>query len=126
VGRRVSSDSLITPTPFILCGLVAGALAMWGVYFDTAWHRTVGRDTFFSLPHLFIYGGGALVWIACIAAITLATRGRLADLGGAVLRAGPVRLPLGFAISALGTAIIVLAVPTDLTWHAVFGKDLLI
>src|SRR5207247_1462841 len=78
------------------------------------------------LPHLFIYGGGALVWIACIAAIALATRRRLADLGGSVLRAGPIRLPLGFAISALGTAVIVLAVPTDLTWHAVFGKDLLI
>jgi hypothetical protein len=109
-----------------VCGLVAGALAMWGVYFDTAWHRTVGRDTFFSLPHLFIYGGGALVWVACVTAITLASRRRLDHLGGIVLRAGPVRLPLGFAISALGTGIIVLAVPTDLTWHAVFGKDLLI
>jgi hypothetical protein len=99
---------------------------MWGVYFDTAWHRTVGRDTFWSLPHLFIYGGGFLVWTSDVIAIALATRGRLADLGGIVLRAGPVRLPLGFAVSALGTAVIVLAVPTDLTWHAVFGKDLLI
>jgi hypothetical protein len=126
VGRVDAPVRLITPVPFIVCGLVAGALAMWGVYFDTAWHRTVGRDTFFSLPHLFIYGGGALVWVACVTAITLATRGRLADLGGTVLRAGPVRLPLGFTISALGTAVIVLAVPTDLTWHAVFGKDLLI
>ena len=118
--------SAIAPTPFILGAILAGTLAMWGVYFDTAWHRTVGRDTFFSLPHLFIYGAGFLVWVACVGAIVLATRGRLADLGGIVLRAGRVRLPLGFAISALGTAIIVLAVPTDLTWHAVFGKDLLI
>jgi len=99
---------------------------MWGVYFDTAWHRTVGRDTFFSLPHLFIYGAGFLVWVACVGAVVLATRGRLRDLGGIVLRAGPVRLPLGFALCGLGTAIIVLAVPADLTWHAVFGKDLLI
>lgn len=99
---------------------------MWGVYFDTAWHRTIGRDSFWALPHLFIYGGGFLVWVADVAAIVLATRGRLADLGGIVLHAGPLRLPLGFALSALGTAVIVLAVPTDLTWHAVFGKDLLI
>jgi hypothetical protein len=105
---------------------VAGALAMWGVYFDTAWHRTVGRDSFWALPHLFIYGGGFLVWVMDVTAIVLATRGRLADLGGIVLRAGPLRLPLGFALSAVGTAVIVLAVPTDLTWHAVFGKDLLI
>ncbi len=116
----------MTPTPFIVGSLVAGVLAMWGVYFDTAWHRTVGRDTFFSLPHLFIYGGGFLVWVSDVVAIALATRGRLTDLGGIVLRAGPVRLPLGFALSALGTAVIVLAVPVDLTWHAVFGKDLLI
>ena len=99
---------------------------MWGVYFDTAWHRTIGRDSFWALPHLFIYGGGFVVWIADVSAIALATRGRLVDLGGTVLRAGPLRLPLGFALSALGTAVIVLAVPTDLTWHAVFGKDLLI
>jgi hypothetical protein len=116
----------LTPTPFIAVSIVAGALAMWGVYFDTAWHRTVGRDTFFSLPHLFIYGAGLLVWMSCVGAIVLATRGRLVDLGGIVLRAGPLRLPLGFAITGLGTAVIVLAVPTDLTWHAVFGKDLLI
>jgi len=116
----------LTPTPFIVVGLVAGALAMWGVYFDTAWHRTVGRDSFWALPHLFIYGGGFVVWVADVSAIALATRGRLVDLGGSVLRAGPLRLPLGFALSALGTAVIVLAVPTDLTWHAVFGKDLLI
>jgi hypothetical protein len=99
---------------------------MWGVYLDTAWHRTMGRDTFFSVPHLFIYGAGFLVWLSCVTAIVLATRGRLADLGGIVLRAGPVRLPFGFALCGLGTAIIVLAVPTDLAWHAVFGKDLLI
>jgi hypothetical protein len=116
----------LTPTPFIFGGILAGALAMWGVYFDTAWHRTVGRDTFFSLPHLFIYGGGFLVWTSDVVAIALATRGRLRDLGGIVLTFGPLRLPLGFALSALGTAVIVMAVPVDLTWHAVFGKDLLI
>jgi hypothetical protein len=99
---------------------------MWGVYFDTAWHRTVGRDTFFSLPHLFIYGAGFLVWVSCVTAVVLATRERLADLGGIVLHAGPLRLPLGFALCGLGTATIVLAIPTDLAWHAIFGKDLLI
>ena len=117
---------MITPAPFIAGGIAAGALAMWGVYFDTAWHRTVGRDSFFSLPHLFIYGAGFLVWVSCVTAVVLATRGRLADLGGIVLRVGPLRLPLGFALCGLGTATIVLAIPTDLAWHAVFGKDLLI
>ena len=74
---------------------------MWGVYFDTAWHRTIGRDSFWALPHLFIYGGGFVVWIADVSAIALATRGRLLDLGGIVLRAGPVRLFIEVAKKAV-------------------------
>lgn len=99
---------------------------MWGAYFDIAWHRTIGRDSFFVLPHLFIYGGGAVVGAASMLAIALATIGRLADVGGAVLRWGPVRAPFGFALSALGTLVILLAVPVDLAWHEAFGKDVLV
>ena len=105
---------------------VGGACGMWGAYFDISWHRTIGRDSFFVLPHLFIYGGGTLVGATSVLAIALATTGRLADVGGVVLRWGPVRAPFGFALSALGTLVILLAVPVDLAWHEVFGKDVLV
>lgn len=104
-----------------------GALSMWGVYFDTSWHRTLSRDSFFSLPHLCIYGGGAVVLAAAVASIVGATRGRLPDLGGTVLHAGPLRLPLGFTLGAVGVMIVGgIAAPMDAWWHATFGKDVLI
>ena len=105
---------------------VGGAVGVWGTLCDTAWHRTVGRDTFWSLPHLFIYGGGALVALAVSAAGVLMSRGRLADVGGPIVRVGVVRLPFGFAIAALGVITVIAAAPVDVWYHATFGKDVLI
>lgn len=105
---------------------VGGAVGMWGTFYDTAWHRTVGRDTFWSLPHLFIYGGGALVWLAVSAAVALMTRGRLAHVAGPIVRIGSVRLPFGFAIAALGVITVIAAAPVDVWYHGTFGKDVLI
>jgi hypothetical protein len=72
----------IDPASVLAVAYIGGAVGMWGTFYDTAWHRTVGRDTFWSLPHLFIYGGGALVWLAVCVAGALMSRGRLADVGG--------------------------------------------
>jgi len=123
LGHRVTG-----PTTFSLLALayVAGAVSMWGVYFDTSWHRTIGRDSFFSLPHLFMFGGGAAVGVVVAAAIALATQGRLRDLGGPIGRLGPIRLPFGFALAAAGVLIAVLGIPVDAWFHATFGKDVLI
>ncbi len=99
---------------------------MIGVYLDTAWHRTVGRDSFFILPHLFIYGGGLGIWAAALACIARATLGRGDEFGGPVLGLGRLRLPLGFALTAAGIVVIMAAAPVDAWWHNTFGKDVLI
>jgi hypothetical protein len=99
---------------------------MVGVYLDTAWHRTVGRDSFFILPHLFIYGGGLGVWAAALAGIARATLGRDDEFGGPVLGLGRLRLPFGFALTAFGILVIMAAAPVDAWWHNTFGKDVLI
>ena len=38
--------------PVLALGSLAGLL---GVYWDIAWHIDIGRDSFFTLPHNFIY-----------------------------------------------------------------------
>jgi hypothetical protein len=35
----------------------AGFIGMFGVSFDGFWHLSLGRESFFVLPHLFVYGG---------------------------------------------------------------------
>jgi hypothetical protein len=114
------------PATVLALAYVGGAVSMWGTFYDTAWHRTLARDTFWSPPHLFMYGGGVIVWIAVTTAIVLTTRGRFPDLGGPVWRVGPVRLPFGFALAGLGVMLVIFSVPVDLWFHAVFGKDVMI
>ena len=114
------------PAPLLAIAYVGGALSMWGTLADTAWHRTNARDSFWSPPHLFMYGGGLIAWAAVICVLVLATRGQLIDVGGPVWRVGRLRLPFGFALGALGVLIVAGAVPFDIWFHAVFGKDVLI
>ncbi len=118
--ERIGAASLLA------LAYAGGAIGMWGTFYDTAWHRTVGRDSFLSLPHLFIYGGGGLVWLAVSAACVLATRGRLPDVGGPVAKIGRLRLPFGFALTGLGVITVIAAAPVDIWYHGTFGKDVLI
>jgi hypothetical protein len=126
--------SSVAPTPSgtrfpdlaLALAIVSGAAGMVGVYLDTAWHRTVGRDSFFILPHVFIYVGGLGVWACALASLTRATIGRAGEFGGAIIRWGPLRLPFGFALTAFGILVILAAAPVDAWWHNTFGKDVLI
>src|SRR5438874_12231079 len=114
------------PAVAIALAIVSGAAGMVGVYLDTAWHRTVGRDSFFIPPHVFIYCGGLGVLGAALTSVARATLGRAEDFGGPILRLRRLRLPLGFAVTALGIFVIMAAAPVDAWWHATFGKDVLI
>ncbi len=114
------------PASLLAIAYIGGAIGMWGTFYDTAWHRTLSRDTFWSAPHLFIYGGGGIVWVAVTTALVLATRGRLPDVAGPVWRVGPLRLPFGFALAAFGVLVVIFAAPVDIWFHAFFGKDVMI
>jgi len=61
---EAARDAWSVPDVALALAIVSGAAGMVGVYLDTAWHRTVGRDSFFILPHVFIYCGGLGVWAA--------------------------------------------------------------
>ena len=116
----------VRPASLLAVAYLGGAVGMWGTFYDTAWHRTLARDTFWSLPHLFIYGGGFIVWAAVTMALVLASRGRLVGVAGPVWRWGPLRLPFGFMLAAVGVVIVIGAAPVDIWWHGTFGKDVLI
>ena len=37
--------------------VAAACVALVGAVWDVSWHRTLGRDTFWSAPHLLLYAG---------------------------------------------------------------------
>lgn len=93
-----------------------GALAaLFGTYWDEAWHTDVGRDTFWSPPHMLLYAGPALVTVA----LTLWLAAAYLQLGRLrrVFTQGPL------ALGVVGAAVTVASAPVDDLWHDVFGRD---
>ena len=57
---------LATATPwFLYLVLFASTSVVVGVIWDISWHRTIGRDTFWTPAHLAIYLGGLVAGLTC-------------------------------------------------------------
>jgi hypothetical protein len=104
--------------------LFASLSVLVGVLWDISWHQSIGRDTFFSPPHLAIYLGGVVAGVACgwlVLHTTLA--------GSAEARAESVRFwrffqaPLGAWVCIWGTIAMLTSAPFDDWWHNAYGLD---
>src|SRR5256885_6017911 len=88
-------------------------LSLVGLTWDLQWHEDVGPDTFFTLPHLFLYSGSAIAGLASLAVVlatTAATRaGRPVDpaVGGRAVNVlgRTFAAPLGYLVSGGGAAL---------------------
>ena len=105
----------------LLIGLVALTLAAAGSAWDVAWHRLIGRDTFWTPPHLGIYAGTALSGIAALVATATAVRGRVPR--ARELTVGPLHVERGMALVGFGALAVIAAGPFDDLWHRTFGRD---
>ena len=105
----------------VFLGLVAVFAALGGIYWDVTWHATIGRDSFWIPPHLFVYSGVQVLLLSALGGLALAWR-----------RAGSLRVALtgpvgtGFAIAALGPVVQIAAAPLDDLWHRIYGLDVTI
>ncbi len=96
-----------------------------GVLWDISWHRTIGRDTFWTPAHLAIYLGGVL---GGLTAAWLILRGTFGAGGDERERSGAVgiwgmRGPLGAWVCAWGALAMVTSAPFDNWWHDAYGLD---
>src|SRR4051812_48789169 len=102
-------DRLTTPRPLaglpgpVWLALCAAALAFAGGVWDVSWHRTVGRDTFWSPPHLLLYAG---VGLGLLAGLWGVRTGQAS--AGPVWRLGRYWLPAGYALAVAGNAGVML------------------
>src|SRR6187402_2511046 len=87
---------------YLWCAALAVTSAYVGGYWDISWHRSIGRDSFWSAPHLAIYACGVLAGISSAYLIFSATFSRKTASHEAGVRIWGLRGPLGAFISAWG------------------------
>ncbi|MBI3791554.1 MAG: hypothetical protein HY275_11840 [Gemmatimonadetes bacterium] len=118
-----SRANVATATGFIATILGSAAGIVIGLLWDISWHMTVGRDTFWSPPHLLEYVSGVTAGIACGFVVLRTTFAGSEDDRAASVRFWGFTGPLGAWITIWGTFAMLLSAPFDDWWHNAYGLD---
>jgi hypothetical protein len=107
---------------YIWLSVVGVTSAMIGVHWDISWHRSVGRDTFWTPAHMAIQLCGVIAGITCgyLILATTFTRSKLREASVNVLG---FRGPLGAFVCAWGGFTMITSAPFDDWWHNAYGLD---
>jgi len=108
---------------YLWCSALAVTSAYIGGYWDISWHRSIGRDTFWSPPHMAIYACGVLAGICSAYLILTTTFARHASLRDVSVRIWGLVGPLGAFFLAWGGMAMLVSAPFDDWWHNAYGLD---
>ena len=125
VGARVGDTARASATEWPIYAVVAASTCIAvGLIWDISWHRTIGRDTFWSPPHLLEQIAAIVAGLSC-GYIALRT-----SFGSdAVAESRSVRFwkffraPLGVWVCIWGTIMMITSAPFDNWWHNAYGLD---
>jgi hypothetical protein len=111
---------------FMLFFLFQGQL---GATWDREWHAYVGRDWFWTPPHILIYScvtGAGLIALGVVIADTVRyLKGRSgADSTSTITILRYFHAPLGFMVTGFGALLSLIAAPLDNYWHQLYGIDI--
>jgi hypothetical protein len=123
IARRgvAATDS---PIPWYLWAVVfASTSVVVGVIWDISWHRTIGRDTFFTPAHMAIYVGGIVAGLSCGALVLRTTFAGTAEEKAQGVRFWGFYGPLGAWVCIWGSFAMIVSGPFDDWWHNAYGLD---
>jgi hypothetical protein len=100
----------------VLCGAIGGE---W----DISWHKSIGRDSFWTPAHVLIYLNGVLAGVGCGYLILATTFRKDSPLHDASISMWGFRGPLGAFICAWGGVAMITSAPFDDWWHGAYGLD---
>jgi len=93
------------------------AMGLTGGSWDFAWHMSIGRERFWTLPHMMVQSAALFVAVASIHQIVTA-RDRETTVGVFGLRA-----PAGSFLALWGSVAMIASAPFDNWWHNAYGLD---
>jgi hypothetical protein len=108
---------------YLWCAALAVTSVTIGAHWDVSWHRSIGRDSFWTPAHMAIYACGVLAGICCGYLILKTTFQRPQEMVASSVRVLGFRGPLGAFLAAWGGIAMLTSAPFDNWWHAAYGLD---
>lgn len=111
---------------YIWAGALAVTSASIGGQWDVSWHRSIGRDTFWTPAHMAIYACGVIAGIVGLYLVLTATFGKSAyatRLREASVSVFGLHAPLGVFVAGWGGMAMLTSAPFDNWWHNAYGLD---
>src|ERR1700759_5277789 len=108
---------------YLWFGALAVTSASIGGAWDVSWHRSIGRDTFWTPAHLAIQACAILAAIVGIWLAARATLNRDPELRAASVSILGLRAPLGVFLAGWGGVAMITSAPFDNWWHNAYGLD---
>jgi hypothetical protein len=120
---EVRQETATSAIPWYIWLSVFGVTsAMVGVEWDISWHKSIGRDSFWTPAHLAIQLCGLIAGITC-GYLILRTTFSKSPLRAASVDVFGFRGPLGAFICAWGGFTMITSAPFDDWWHNAYGLD---
>ena len=110
------------PASLVACAFAAFSVVV-GVIWDISWHRSIGRDTFWTPAHLAIYLGGVLAGASCGWLVLRTTFAAAPGEPASGVRFWGFRGPLGAWLCIWGALAMITSAPLDNWWHNAYGLD---
>src|SRR5215469_13307709 len=108
---------------YVWVGVIAVTSATVGGAWDVSWHRSIGRDTFWTPAHMAIYACGVLAGIVGVWLTLQCTFGRDQRMRDASVSILGLRAPLGVFLAGWGGLAMLTSAPFDNWWHNAYGLD---
>ena len=108
---------------YLWCVVLAVTSVSIGAHWDVSWHRSIGRDSFWTPAHMAIYACGVLAAISCGYLVLYTTLRRPAALMASSVEIFGLRAPLGAFIASWGGVAMLTSAPFDNWWHNAYGLD---
>src|ERR1039457_4491393 len=108
---------------YLWCSALAVTSVTIGAHWDVSWHRSIGRDTFWTPAHMAIYLCGVLAGLSCGYLILATTFGNFSHLRSTAVKMWGFEAPLGAFIAAWGGLALLTSAPFDNWWHSAYGLD---
>ena len=120
--ERVTAETAVRTWP-LYAVLFSSVSIVVGLIWDISWHRTIGRDTFWSPPHVLEQLAALVAGASCGWLVLRTTFAGTTDDKAAGVRFWGFRGPLGAWVCIWGTLMMIASAPFDNWWHTAYGLD---